>query len=397
MRSIPYGSGGPGPLPSMPPSAVAASVALAALAALTSACGGEAPPPQPPPPSPPAVTASAEPPPPADTTPPPPSKPTLAEVIPQTMKGIADAFNAHDAKKVASYYASDAVIASYGAPDAHGPDEIAKGMDAFVFTPFADAKEAPMRAFIKGNVVVVETAWSGTMTGDFMGMKATKKPVGQIRLRVLWFNDDGLVKEQHEYGDDAGLMAQMTGKKAAPAVPALPTNLPEIHLAKGTPDEDKLVELAKGIDDLFSKDDAKAAVAGMADDADYWINISGGPAMKGKKDLGKDLDGFFKAFPDQKWATVNAWGIDGFAIVEHTMNGTQKGALGPLRASNKDVKDWHWLDIVQPNADGKVQHGWGYANLLEMMQQTGALKMPSDKGPAGAPVAAAAPKTTPKK
>ncbi len=302
------------------------------------------------------------------------------------MKGIADAFNAHDAKKVASYYASDAVIASYGAPDAHGPDEIAKGMDSFVFAPFADAKEAPMRAFIKGNVVVVETAWSGTMTGDFMGMKATKKPVGQIRLGVLLVQRRRpreraarVRRRRGPHGADDGKEGRAGRSRLADE------HARDVHLAKGTPGpKDKLVDLAKGVDDLFSKDDAKAAVAGMVDDADYWINISGGPAMKGKKDLAKDLDGFFKAFPDQKWATVNAWGIDGFAIVEHTMNGTQKGALGALRASNKDVKDWHWLDIVQPNADGKVQHGWGYANLLEMMQQTGALKMPSDKGPAAA-------------
>ena len=246
-----------------------------------------------------------------------------------------------------------------------------------------------MRAWSKDNVVVVEMAWSGTMTGDFMGMKASKKPVGQIRVGVLWFNDDGLVKEQHEYGDDAGLMAQMAGKKGAPAVPVLPTNMPEMHLAKGTPDEDKLVDIAKAMDPLFSKDDVKAAVASNADDADYWVNVSGGPATKGKKDIAKDLGDFFKAFPDQKWTTVNAWGIDGFAIIEHTMTGTQKGALGPLRASNKEVKDWHWIDVVQPSADGKVQHGWGYANLVEMMQQTGALKPPSDKGPAPAAPAAA--------
>ena len=206
----------------------------------------------------------------------------------------------------------------------------------------------------------------------------------------MWFNDDGLVKEMHEYGDDAGLMAQMSGKKGAPPVPALPTNMPELHVAKGTPDEDKLADWGKGVDETFSKDDAKAVVAGTADDGDYWINFTGAPAIKGKKDLGKDLDGFFKAFPDQKWTTVNAWGIDGFAIVEHTMTGTQKGRLGPLPASNKEVKDWHWLDIMQPTADGKLQHGWGYANLVEVLQQTGALKAPGGDKPASPPKPSAA-------
>ena len=34
------------------------------------------------------------------------------------------------------------------------------------------------------------------MTGDMMGMKATGKPVGQMRLHVYWFNDDGLVERR---------------------------------------------------------------------------------------------------------------------------------------------------------------------------------------------------------
>lgn len=340
------------------------------------ACAAETPPAQPPPVPPPASAASAAPPAPVDTTPPPPPKPTLAELIPPALKGIGEAFNAHDGKVIAGYFTEDAVTSAYGEPEAHGRDELTKGMTR-LFDTFGDSKSAPLRVWIKGNVAIVESAWAGTMTGDFMGMKATKKPAGQLRVDVMWFNDDGLVKEMHEYGDDAGLLAQMGGKKAAPAVPVLPTNMPDVHLAKGTPDEDKLADWAKGADVAFSQDDPKALVAAIADDGDEWINFSGGPAMKGKKEIGKGLEGFFKTFPDQKWTTVNAWGIDGFAIVEHTMTGTQKGPLGPLPASKKEVKDWHWLDIMQPSADGKLQHGWGYANLLEVMQAAGPLKEPA--------------------
>src|SRR3984885_5661948 len=108
------------------------------------ACGGQEPPPHPPPPpAPPPATASAAPMP-VDTSPPPPPKPSLAELIPQTLKGIDEAFNAHDAKKLATFYTEDCVASAYGEPEAHGRDDISKGMDA-LFSTFNDAKSAPAR------------------------------------------------------------------------------------------------------------------------------------------------------------------------------------------------------------------------------------------------------------
>ncbi len=362
---------------------LAALVTTTLALGLLAGCGGEEPAPQPPPPPspPPAASATAAATPAAPTPPPPPAKPSLAELIPTALKGISDAFNEHDAKKAASFYTEDAISDDYGAPEARGRDAMTKGLQ-MVFDTFGDAKTAATRVWIKGNVAVSEIAWAGTMTGEMMGMKATKKPVGQMRLHVAWFNDDGLIKEEHEYADQAGLMAQIAGKKGAPAVPTLATNPPDVHVAKGTPEEDKLADWAKGQDELFSKDDVKAVLADNADDSDYWLNFGGGTATKGKKDMGKELTAWFKAFPDQKWATVNAWGVDGYAIVEHTMTGTQKGPLGPAPATNKPVTSWHFVDILQPNADGKVLHGWGYANLAEALMQTGAMKMPGEH-PAG--------------
>jgi ketosteroid isomerase-like protein len=359
---------------------------LAALTMTTlalAACGGEQPAPQPPPMTPPPPAMASATPPPAETPPPPPARPSLADVVPQTLKGIGDAFNAHDAKKVGTYYAEDCVVQSYGTPEreGHGRDDVSKAAQ-WVYDFSNDAKTAVTRLWIKGNVAVTEFVWAGTMTGEYMGMKPTKKPIGQLRVHVAWFNDDGLVKEQHEYGDSVGLMAQMKGAKGAPPVPTLPTNAPEMHAAKGSPDEDKLADWAKAGDEAFSKDDVKAAIGMNADDAEYWINVSGKPATKGKKDMTKELTDWFKAFPDQKWTPTNAWGIDGFAIIEHQMTGTQKGPMGPLPPSNKVVTNWHFIDIMQPTAEGKMQRGWGYANLVEMMAQTGAFKPPSaDKAP----------------
>jgi predicted ester cyclase len=372
------------------------STIVAALSVTTlvlSAFGGEAPPPETPAPPPPPPVASAAPtPPPADTTPPaPPPKPALADVIPQTVKGIDDAFNAHDAQKMTGFVTDDCADYSYGSGEAHSRADMATGSAAF-FTAFPDVKTAPMRIWIKGNVAIQELAWTGTMKGDLGPFKATNKAGGGMLVEVLTFNDDGLVKELHEYSDDAGLMAQMMGKKGAPPIPTLPTNPPETHIGKGTPDEDTLATWVKGGDDVFNKDDPKAALAWFADDADVWFNFANGPASKGKKQLTKDLNGWFKMVPDQKWTNTNAWGIDGFAIIEHNVSGTHKGAMMGLAASGKPVQSWHWLEIFQTTADGKVQHEWGYANMAELLKQTGQFKMPGDagKGAAGAKAPAGA-------
>lgn len=360
--------------------------AIMTLAPTLGACGSEQPPPaqSPPPPPPVAMSASAAPASvPGPPSPPAPPKPSLAELIPRTLSGISDAFNAHDSKKLAEYFTEDCVAVDYGVPEAHGRADVANSMQ-MVFDGFSDAKSVPTRTWIKGNVAISEFVWTGTMTGDLMMLKASHKPVGELRLHIMWFTDDGLVKEEHEYGDQAGLTAQIMGKKGAPPIPVLPTNGPDVHIANNSADEEKLAEWAKSVHDAFDKDDASSAASLLADDADYWLNISGKPATRGKKDLTADLTRWFKAFPDQKWVSTNAWGIDGFVIVEHTVSGTHKAAMGSLPASNKPVKDWHWVDIYQPNADGKIKHGWGYANLLEMMIQTGSFKLganPQDSSP----------------
>jgi ketosteroid isomerase-like protein len=362
----------------------AVRIALVALLAAAASCGGRAPPPQTPPAAPEPVDAAPAPPPepppePVHDAPPPKASPeTLAQA---TMKDLADALRARDAQKASALFADQGSVAAYGAWEAHGRDAIAKRLQDF-FAAFADAKFAVLRAWAKGDVIIQESAWAGTMTGDFMGRSPSHAAAGQILAQVFAFDAEGRVKELHVYADDAGLLAQLSGKKDAPPVPLLPTNEANVHVSSESPDEDNLVKWWQAYDDALSQGDASAVVAGLAEDADVWVSAFGKPAMRGRKVLSKEIAGWAKAFPDQKWTTTGAWGIDGFAIVEHSMTGTQKRPFGSLKASSKPITDWHWLTIAQPNGDQEIHHVWAHANLHEVLRQTGALEASPKKAPA---------------
>ena len=230
----------------------------------------------------------------------------------------------------------DVAVYDYGAGETHGKGDFQNGM-AQLFSSFSDAKTATNRVWIKGNVVIAEVAWAGTMTGDVMGMKATQKPVGQMRVHIYWFNDDGLVKEVHEYarrrrahGADAGQEG-----RAAPC-PCSPTNPPEMHIAKGDAEADKPRDWAKSTDDAFNKDDAKAVAADDGGRRGLLAQLHGAARDEGQEGPDEGARGLVPSrSPTRSGPTTNAWGIDGFGIVEHTMTGTFKGPFGPVRADGQ--------------------------------------------------------------
>jgi uncharacterized protein (TIGR02246 family) len=332
----------------------------------------------------------------------------MAELVPMTLKNFTEAFNAHDAAKFAAQFAPDAVTTEYGGMDAHGREEIQKQVQMF-FDMSSDAKGAAASLWGKGNMVAVDWVTAGTMTGDFMGIKASKKPIGGHRLVIGTLGDDGLMTMSHEYMDFPGLMAQMKGAKDAPEVPSVPATT-AMHMAKGTPEEDKLVEWVKTFNDAFNKDDPKAVTAMIAPEGDVQFFFMGGKVLKAGKELDKFSADFRKAMPKAQWAIVSSFAADGFVVAERTQTGTMKGKMGPVPPTNKEVTI-HVAEIFQPTADGKLSHGWAFGNMGELMPPPKAPPMKDtmkdkdkDKGaapamaPKAAPAAApAAPAAAPKK
>jgi predicted ester cyclase len=365
---------------------VVISLVLANAAVAVGGCGGaESPPPQ----APPAASASAAPPV-AMPTPSPPSaapapvKPSLAELQLTSAKAFADALNQHDPEKYAALFAPDGVERAYGEPDAAGHDGIVASLKA-LFTGVPDFKIGFSRIWQKGNLLVCAWAWTGTDTGGFMGNKPTGRSVGLEGISTVLYSDDGLVKEIHRYADDATLMSQLDPKAKKGSYrtpPTLPASM-EVLASTAGPDEDKGIDIAKGLYaalDSKKRDDVVALFTEESTADDYTMAAS----MKGLKDWKAMYDAYVKAFPDFKQAVSIQVAVKDYVITEGVFNATHKGALGPIRATGKPVS-MHFLDVAQFK-DGKIAHFWTWANAAEMLAEIGAMKAPGS-----APAASKAP------
>jgi steroid delta-isomerase-like uncharacterized protein len=344
------------------------------LGVTLAACGGDeaAKPPETPLPPTPVATVTAAPTTTASATPPAP-KPTQAELQITAAKTLTDAMNAHDAKKFAAAYTDDATLTVAGMPEMHGRAEIEKQLQG-AFDGFKDMKFWIVASWSKGDMAFIEWGWSGTNTGEWMGMKPTEKQAGGLGMSAFWFNADGAIKKENRYTDAATTMTQLGQVKGkARAIPT-PAASVEMHVAKGTPEEDKNVEAVKAMEASFESKKEADFLASMTDDVEY-ADMSMPENSKGKGEAKKFFAMFTKAIPDIKNTVSNATGVEDFVIVESNVTGTQKGALGPFAASKKPV-NMHGIDIFQLK-DGKVVKGWTFSNNVELLTQIGVMKPPA--------------------
>jgi steroid delta-isomerase-like uncharacterized protein len=312
-----------------------------------------------------------------------------------------EAFNTHDAAKGSSVYADNAVVRMAGAPaDMTGKDAVKQGMQR-MFDSFSNLKAATANVFANKDVVVAVWQMNGTHSGDFFGQKATEKPVGWTGASVLWFNDDGQIKEEHIYWDVPTVMAQIGAMKGAKAraIPALAAQ-PTVVIAKGDDTESKNVDAVKTwFTTGFDAKTPDTFLGPMTDDVAWDDNMNPMGVMTGKAAAKKYFTDMKTAFPDAKVQISNAWGAADYVIVEDVFTGTNNGAFMGKPATKKPV-NLHGVDIVQMK-DGKAVKGWSFGNGGEMAMQLGWIKPPTggDKGgdKGAAPAKPATPATPPAK
>jgi predicted ester cyclase len=169
--------------------------------------------------------------------------------------------------------------------------------------------------------------------------------------------------------------------------PSLPTSM-DVIASTGAPDEDKLIDTAKGLYTALDNKKAADVMALFTEEStaeDYTMPAT----LKGLKDWKAMYDTYVGAFPDFKQALSTQLAVKDYVITEGVFNGTHKGALGPIRATGKPVS-LHFVDIAQFK-DGKISHFWTWANAAEMLAEIGVLKAPGAAPAASKPAAAKAP------
>jgi steroid delta-isomerase-like uncharacterized protein len=294
-----------------------------------------------------------------------------------TGMGMMQALAAHDADKLASFYAQDAVLKMPGLPDVVGRDAIKQQMQA-VFTAFPDMQIGVSRVFVHDHTAAAEFVWTGTMKGDMGPMHATNKPVGVPGINIEIYNDDGLVKEQHRYFDMHSEMEQMDPHAHAGTfrpIATLPTGQPEVHISKGSADEQSNTQVVTSMYGDMVPAKVDQFVALLADGV-TWDDMAMPGPMSGKDNAKKFVGMQATAFPDGVFTPGTTIAADDFVVVEGVFTGTNKGPMPPIlpHATNKSVT-LHSVDVIQLSG-GHVAHGWSYSNGFEFAQQLGLMPAP---------------------
>jgi steroid delta-isomerase-like uncharacterized protein len=125
------------------------------------------------------------------------------------------AFNRRDSVALAALYSDDVRFLDQAAP---GPIEGRVGVQEYIagyFAAFPDLRWERIGVEVDGSTLIEEWRATGTHEGDLPGVPATHRRVSVDGCSVMHFDGDGLVFEEHNYWDEAGMLRQL-GAMAAP-------------------------------------------------------------------------------------------------------------------------------------------------------------------------------------
>ncbi|MEQ1743906.1 MAG: ester cyclase [Saprospiraceae bacterium] len=129
----------------------------------------------------------------------------------ETTKKILAAVDAGDLMAFAKYVNPAVVEHTPFPPDmpAGSDFEKSKMLIAAFHAAFPDAKTTIVNMVAEGDMVIVQSVWTGTNTGSFMGGPATGKPVKIDQVDIIRYDNTGKGVEHWAVQDQLGMMQQL--------------------------------------------------------------------------------------------------------------------------------------------------------------------------------------------
>jgi steroid delta-isomerase-like uncharacterized protein len=130
--------------------------------------------------------------------------------IPQVLKRETEAWNAHDADGVASFYAEDAKLYDVGLPEPLQGRAAIREAVADYFTAFSDLHVLNLgEPIVSDNRTAQEWKVTGTNDGELRGMAPTGESATTYGCGTAEFGEDGLIHRAGSYWNAAALMQQL--------------------------------------------------------------------------------------------------------------------------------------------------------------------------------------------
>jgi steroid delta-isomerase-like uncharacterized protein len=247
---------------------------------------------------------------------------------------------------------------------------------------FPDLKFRPQLVLVNGRSIISVNLLAGTNDGPLkspMGeLPATKKKLGVLLYERFAIDDENKTAEQWAYSDPATLLGQLghLPKGAPPVRPAMDKGIVEAPVIVVAADDDKEqanLAVVKQQNDAFNGKKAGDVLALFSDDAIE--SDQAAPAdSRGKKELEKGLQMFWKGFPDVKIDVPNLWAAGDYVAVEGTFTGTNTGPMGKMPKTGKQVT-LHYAEVFKLK-DGKITETWRFWNGVAMARQLGLIPEP---------------------
>ncbi|MFC1717486.1 ester cyclase [Candidatus Poribacteria bacterium] len=218
------------------------------------------------------------------------------------------------------------------------------------FTAFPDTQVETVRTVdMGGGWVLVETVYTSTHTGPFMGVPGTGSPITLRGGLVYEVDEDGLIEYFASYYDNMTILAQ---------IGALEPPQPDLLAVQQAFGE---ALLAQNIDQLMTH---------YTDDA-MWDYVPAPPPSIGKAEIAEETAGMYESFPDfstDEGLTL----VSGNVLAhEHSAFGTHLGDFEGIPATGNTIQIVH-VDIFDFEGD-KIKKLTTYTDALSVLVQMGVM------------------------